>query len=98
MIGAVGVLGLPAVVLLRDLAPGDALDIDKLAHTLWKPEMRLVRDVVGTPILASEPAAPGLLAVAAEVPLVVAILLVSSLESVLTTASPSASSWPRWVR
>ena len=54
MIGAVGVLGLPAVVLLRDLAPGDALDIDKLAHTLWKPEMRLVRDVVGTPILASE--------------------------------------------
>ncbi|CUR60105.1 putative ubiquinol-cytochrome c reductase iron-sulfur subunit [metagenome] len=54
MLGAVGVLGLPAVVLLRDLAPGDELDIDKLAHTIWEPGMRLVRDVVGTPILASE--------------------------------------------
>ncbi|WP_367650834.1 Rieske 2Fe-2S domain-containing protein [Nocardioides sp. zg-1308] len=54
MIGAVGVLGLPAVVLLRDLAPGDALDTSKLAHTIWEPGMRLVRDVVGTPILASE--------------------------------------------
>ena len=54
MLGAVGVLGLPAVVLLRDLAPGSALDIGKLAHTIWEPGMRLVRDVVGTPILASE--------------------------------------------
>ena len=54
MLGAVGVLGLPAVVLLRDLAPGDELDISKLAHTIWEPGMRLVRDVVGTPILASE--------------------------------------------
>lgn len=54
MIGAVGVLGLPAVVLLRDLAPGDALDVSKLGHTIWEPGMRLVRDVVGTPILASE--------------------------------------------
>ena len=54
MLGAVGVLGLPVVVLLRDLAPGDTLDIGKLAHTIWEPEMRLVRDVVGTPILASE--------------------------------------------
>jgi ubiquinol-cytochrome c reductase iron-sulfur subunit len=54
MLGAVGILGLPAVVLLRDLAPGNALDIDKLAHTIWEPGMRLVRDVVGTPILASE--------------------------------------------
>ena len=54
MLGAIGVLGLPVVVLLRDLAPGDALDIGKLAHTIWEPGMRLVRDVVGTPILASE--------------------------------------------
>ena len=54
MIGAVGVLGLPAVVLLRDLAPGDDLDTSKLAHTVWEPGMRLVRDVTGTPILASE--------------------------------------------
>jgi ubiquinol-cytochrome c reductase iron-sulfur subunit len=54
MLGAVGILGLPAVVLLRDLAPGNALDISKLGHTIWEPGMRLVRDVVGTPILASE--------------------------------------------
>ncbi|PKH44434.1 Rieske (2Fe-2S) protein [Nocardioides alpinus] len=54
MLGAVGVLGLPVVVLLRDLAPGDALDTSKLAHTIWEPQMRLVRDVTGTPILASE--------------------------------------------
>ena len=54
MLGAVGVLGLPVVVLLRDLAPGDALDTSKLAHTIWEPGMRLVRDVTGTPILASE--------------------------------------------
>ena len=54
MLGAIGVLGLPAVVLLRDLAPGSTLDISKLASTIWEPGMRLVRDVVGTPILASE--------------------------------------------
>ena len=54
MLGAMGLLGLPAVVMLRDLAPGSALDIGKLAHTIWEPGMRLVRDVVGTPILASE--------------------------------------------
>lgn len=54
MIGSMAVLGLPAVVLLRDLAPGDALDTSKLAHTIWEPGMRLVRDVTGTPILASE--------------------------------------------
>ncbi|MGF9756854.1 Rieske 2Fe-2S domain-containing protein [Microvirga sp. 0TCS3.31] len=54
MLGAVAVLGLPAIVLLRDLAPGKALDIDKLGQTIWEPGMRLVRDVVGTPILASE--------------------------------------------
>ncbi len=54
MLGAMGVLGLPVVVLLRDLAPGDALDTSKLAHTIWEPGMRLVRDVTGTPILASE--------------------------------------------
>ncbi|MBD3913377.1 Rieske 2Fe-2S domain-containing protein [Nocardioides hwasunensis] len=55
MFGAIGVgLGLPSVVLLRDLAPGDQLDISKLAKTIWAPGMRLVRDVVGTPILASE--------------------------------------------
>jgi len=51
LLGAVGLLGLPAVVLLRDLGP---LPGDKLAHTIWKQGMRVVRDVVGTPIKASE--------------------------------------------
>ena len=51
LLGAVGLLGLPAVVLLRDLGP---LPGKKLAQTIWEPGMRLVRDVVGTPIKASE--------------------------------------------
>ena len=46
---------------------------------------------------ASEPAGLGLEAVAASVRLLVATLLVSSLESVLT-ASHAPSSWPRWAR
>jgi ubiquinol-cytochrome c reductase iron-sulfur subunit len=51
LLGAVGILGLPAVVMLRDLGP---LPGDKLFHTIWAPGMRVVRDVVGTPIKASE--------------------------------------------
>nr|WP_091110732.1 Rieske 2Fe-2S domain-containing protein [Nocardioides psychrotolerans] len=47
LLGAVGLLGLPAVVMLRDLGP---LPGDKLYSTVWKPRMRVVRDVVGTPI------------------------------------------------
>jgi ubiquinol-cytochrome c reductase iron-sulfur subunit len=54
LLGSVALLGVPAVVLLRDLAPGDELDIDKLGNTIWEKGMRLVRDVVGTPILAAE--------------------------------------------
>lgn len=66
MLGAVGLLGLPAVVMLRDLGPlpGDALE-----HTIWArggeeimvdgrpvtvPKMRISRDGIGTPILASD--------------------------------------------
>ncbi|MEQ6901146.1 Rieske 2Fe-2S domain-containing protein [Nocardioides sp. YIM 152588] len=62
MLGAVGLLGLPAVVMLRDLGPlpGDALE-----HTIWGqggktvdgttvPLMRVARDAIGTPILASD--------------------------------------------
>jgi ubiquinol-cytochrome c reductase iron-sulfur subunit len=47
MLGALGVLGLPAIVLLRDLGPlpGDALE-----HTVWRKGMRIVNDVAGTPI------------------------------------------------
>lgn len=51
LIGSVAMLGLPAVVVLRDLGP---LPGDKLAHTIWEEGMRLVRDVIGTPIKASD--------------------------------------------
>ncbi|WP_122817151.1 ubiquinol-cytochrome c reductase iron-sulfur subunit [Nocardioides pantholopis] len=51
LLGAVGMLGLPAIVLMRDL--GDP-DIKALSRTIWAPGMRLVRDVVGTPIRISD--------------------------------------------
>ncbi len=51
LLGAVGILGLPAIVMLRDLGP---LPGDKLDHTIWKKGMRVVRDVVGTPIKVSD--------------------------------------------
>ncbi|WP_183098625.1 cytochrome bc1 complex Rieske iron-sulfur subunit [Nocardioides pelophilus] len=70
MLGALGLLGLPAVVLLRDLG---TLPGDKLEHTIWGqggrkiktvengkevtvtvPKMRVARDAIGTPILASD--------------------------------------------
>ncbi|WP_110238731.1 ubiquinol-cytochrome c reductase iron-sulfur subunit [Nocardioides gilvus] len=59
LLGAVAALGLPAVVLLRDLGPlpKDVVDPERgkgLEHTLWKKGERIVRDVIGTPILASE--------------------------------------------
>jgi ubiquinol-cytochrome c reductase iron-sulfur subunit len=51
LIGALGALGLPVIVALRDLGPlpGDALE-----HTVWKKGMRVVNDVAGTPIKPSE--------------------------------------------
>lgn len=59
LLGAVGILGAPAVVLLRDLGPtnaqiSDAATGQGLEHTIWKEGMRVVRDVVGTPIRASD--------------------------------------------
>ena len=51
MLGAVGLLGLPALVILRDLGP---LPGDRLARTIWQPGMRLVRDVLGTPVKPSD--------------------------------------------
>ncbi len=51
LFGAVGFSLIPAVVLLRDLGP---LPGDALAHTVWRKGMRLVRDVVGTPIRPSD--------------------------------------------
>jgi ubiquinol-cytochrome c reductase iron-sulfur subunit len=59
LLGAVAILGAPAVVLLRDLGPTNAQVADAetgqgLEHTIWKEGMRIVRDVVGTPIRASD--------------------------------------------
>ena len=51
MLGALAMLGLPAIVVLRDLGP---LPDDKLAHTVWRKGMRLVNDVAGTPIKPEE--------------------------------------------
>ncbi|HWI43330.1 MAG TPA: Rieske 2Fe-2S domain-containing protein [Nocardioides sp.] len=66
LLGAVALLGVPAVVMLRDLGP---LPGDKLHHTIWGrggqkivkdgrevtvPRMRIARDAIGTPILASD--------------------------------------------
>ena len=42
-----GLLGLPAIIALRDLGP---LPGDKLYHTVWQRWMRVVQDVTGTPI------------------------------------------------
>ena len=51
MLGALAALGLPAIVVLRDLGP---LPGDKLAHTVWTKGMRVVNDVAGTPIRPDE--------------------------------------------
>lgn len=47
LLGAVALLGLPAVVMLRDLGP---LPGDVLTRTVWRNGMRLVQDISGTPI------------------------------------------------
>lgn len=51
LLGAVGLVGIPAVIGLRDLGP---LPGDKLYHTVWAEGMRVVRDVVGTPVKVSD--------------------------------------------
>jgi len=50
LLGALAMLGLPAVVALRDLGP---LPGDKLEHTVWKRRVRIVQDVDGQPIKAA---------------------------------------------
>ncbi len=57
LLGAVGVLMAPVVVLLRDLGPTPGQVEDDadypgagLEHTVWDKGVRVVRDVVGTPI------------------------------------------------
>ncbi|MET3963540.1 ubiquinol-cytochrome c reductase iron-sulfur subunit [Marmoricola sp. OAE513] len=47
LLGAMGLLGLPAIVALRDLGP---LPGDKLEHTVWKKGMFVVQDVDGAKI------------------------------------------------
>jgi ubiquinol-cytochrome c reductase iron-sulfur subunit len=51
LIGALGMLGLPAIVALRDLGP---LPGDKLWHTVWRKGMRVVQDVDGALIKPSD--------------------------------------------
>jgi ubiquinol-cytochrome c reductase iron-sulfur subunit len=51
LIGGLALLGLPAVVLLRDLGP---LPGDALARTVWRKGMRIVNDISGTPIRPDE--------------------------------------------
>ncbi len=60
LLGSLGIIGLPAIVALRDLNTGD-MDVDQLYHSLWGategtdlPKMRVARDTIGTPILASD--------------------------------------------
>jgi ubiquinol-cytochrome c reductase iron-sulfur subunit len=47
LLGAMGALALPAIIVLRDLGP---LPGDKLYHTVWTKGMRIANDVAGTPI------------------------------------------------
>ena len=60
MIGAMALLGVPAVVALRDLGPtpAQAAANDEpgsgLENTLWTRGMRVVRDVIGTPIRVTD--------------------------------------------
>jgi ubiquinol-cytochrome c reductase iron-sulfur subunit len=59
LIGSVALLAAPAVVLLRDLGPLPNQVVGKyegagLEHTVWKKGMRVVRDVIGTPVKAAD--------------------------------------------
>jgi ubiquinol-cytochrome c reductase iron-sulfur subunit len=59
LLGSMALLAAPAVVLLRDLGPLPNQVVGQypgagLEHTVWKKGMRVVRDVVGTPIRASD--------------------------------------------
>ena len=57
LLGSIGILLLPVVVMLKDLGKTNAQVTDEAAypgagleHTVWDTGMRVVRDVVGTPI------------------------------------------------
>ncbi|MGA8987763.1 Rieske 2Fe-2S domain-containing protein [Aeromicrobium sp.] len=51
LFGALGFLGLPAIIMLRDLGP---LPNGTQRETVWKKGMRVVNDVSGTPIKPSD--------------------------------------------
>jgi ubiquinol-cytochrome c reductase iron-sulfur subunit len=51
LLGALGLLGVPAVVMLADLGP---LPGDKYSTTVWAKGIRIVNDVSGAPIKATE--------------------------------------------
>ncbi len=52
LIGSMAALGLPAVVLLRDLGP--VTDTEVLSYTVWTEGMRVVEDVSGRPLRPSD--------------------------------------------
>lgn len=54
LIGALVVSPIPAVVLLRDLAPANGNPVQELKHTLWDKGVRLARDPDGAPIRAAD--------------------------------------------
>ncbi len=59
LFGAIGVVALAPIVLLRDLGPtpGQVENEEEglgLEHTIWKANTRVVRDVVGTPIRVAD--------------------------------------------
>ncbi len=61
LLGAMGLLGVPAVIVLRDLGPtpGQVEEAEDypgagLYHTVWTEGMHIVRDAIGTRIKASD--------------------------------------------
>ncbi len=51
LIGSLALLGLPAIIALRDLGPLPGATLD---YTVWRRGMRVVNDVAGTPIKPEE--------------------------------------------
>jgi len=54
LIGALAIAPLPAIGILRDLDDSADFGVERLRHTMWDTGTRLVRDVSGTPIKASD--------------------------------------------
>jgi ubiquinol-cytochrome c reductase iron-sulfur subunit len=59
LLGSLALMGLPAVVLLRDLGPlpvfgKGATSANSLEHTVWRKGVRVVNDVSGAPLKPSE--------------------------------------------